>query len=298
MREVFALIAPTILGMAAYQINDLVSMAFASRVAVGTASSLQYSSRLQELILGVFAVSAGTVLLPRLADAVRRGDWASYSASLGRTLKTLSLVTVPVAVFSMIAGREIVSLLFRRGGFSEESVALTAAAFFWHQAGLAFIAANRVLAPAFYARSDTRTPALAGVASVAINIVLVAALAFPFKGPGIALSLSISSIVNTVVLVVVLLKRRTAGIGPALAGAGLYGARLLGFSLIAALPVILLRKPLLAAFSASGSSLISTGLPFLAMTSVYLAAGAGLLAITKDKTAAALVRNLTGKGRG
>jgi putative peptidoglycan lipid II flippase len=298
MRKVFALLAPTLLGMAAYQVNDLVSTAFASRVAVGTASSLQYSTRLQELVLGVFAVSAGTVLLPRLSDAVRHGDWAAYSAILGRTLKTLSLVTIPVAVFSMVSGREIVSLLFRRGGFSEESVALTASVFFWQQAGLAFVAANRVMAPAFYARSDTRTPAFAGVACVAANIALVAVLAFPLKGPGIALSLSISSIVNTAMLVAALLKRRTAGIGSALAGAGLYGARLLGFSLIAALPAALLRKPLLAAFSASRSSLISAGLPFLAMTGVYLAVGAGLLAITKDETASSLVRNLSGQGRG
>jgi len=51
MKKVFALIGPTIIGMAAYQINDLVSTAFASRAGVGIASSLQYSIRLQELIL-------------------------------------------------------------------------------------------------------------------------------------------------------------------------------------------------------------------------------------------------------
>ena len=297
MRRVFVLMAPTILGMGAYQINDLVSMAFASRAGVGTASSLQYSIRLQELILGVFAVSAGTVLLPRLSDAVRRGDWASYSESLGLTLKTLFLVTIPVAVFSMITGREIVALLFRRGDFSEQSVALTAAAFFWHQAGLAFIAANRVLAPAFYSRSDTRTPALAGIASVAVNVVLAAALAFRFRGPGIAASLSAASVVNTALLVAALLRKRTPGIGAALAGAGRYGSKLLGLSLSAALPVLLLRQPLLKAFSASGSSLESAGLPFLILTVIYATAGVGLLVLTRDGTAAALADHLLARGR-
>ena len=297
MRKVFALIGPTILGMAAYQINDLVSTAFASRAGTGIASSLQYSIRLQELILGIFAVSAGTVLLPRLADAVRRGDWVGYSSSLGRTLKSLSLTTVPVAVFSMITGTEIVTLLFKRGGFSAESVVLTASAFFWHQAGLAFIAANRVIAPAFYARSDTKTPAFAGIASFAVNIALVAVLSFPFKGSGIALALSLSSFVNTVFLVVVLLKRKAQGMAAALRGVLAYSAKLLVFSLVAAVPVLLLRAPLLAAFANSRSTLISAGMPFLVLTCVYAVVGLFLLAITKDETATALVRNLAGARR-
>ncbi|HEY9054311.1 MAG TPA: murein biosynthesis integral membrane protein MurJ [Rectinemataceae bacterium] len=296
MLKVFALIGPTVLGMAAYQINDLVSTAFASRAGTGTASSLQYSLRLQELILGIFAVSAGTVLLPRLADAVKNGAWGDYSASLGSTLKRLSLTTVPVAVFSMVAGREIVALLFKRGDFSAESVELTAAAFFWHQAGLAFIAANRVMAPAFYARSDSKTPAFAGIASFAVNIALVAVLAVPFRGPGIALALSLSSLVNTAILAACLLRRKTEGMATALAGAALYSARLLAFSLVAAFPLILLRKPLVELCASSDSSFVSAGLPFLAMTCVYAIVGVGLLVLTRDETASSFIRGFKRAG--
>ncbi|MDX9826309.1 MAG: murein biosynthesis integral membrane protein MurJ [Spirochaetia bacterium] len=288
MKKVFVLIAPTILGMAAYQINDLVSTAFASRAGVGVASSLQFSIRLQELILGVFAVSAGTVLLPELADAAKALDWKRYSARLGQTLKTLSLVTVPVAVFSMISGREIVALLFMRGGFTAESVELTASAFLWHQTGLVFIAANRVIAPAFYARSDSKTPAFAGIASFGVNIALVALLAFGFKGPGIAFALSFSSAVNSAILIFVLLKKKTEGISEALSGFGRYSGKLLVFSLAAGIPVFFLRRPLLSLFDFSSSRLISLGLPFLGMTILYAALGLGLLILSKDKTAAAL----------
>lgn len=288
MRKVFTLIAPTILGMAAYQINDLVSTAFASRAGTGVASSLQYSIRLQELILGVFAVSAGTVLLPELADAVRAKAWGRYSERLGSTLRTLSIATIPVAVFSMLAGEEIVTLLFRRGGFSQESVRLTASAFFWHQTGLAFIAANRVIAPAFYAKSDSKTPAWAGIASFAVNIVLVIALAYRFKGAGIAFALSLSSLVNMVLLVAVLLSKKTEGMAAALGSAGLYTLKLLGFSLVAAIPVIFLKRPLANMFVSSGSSLVSAGLPLLGLSLVYAIVGVGLLALTRDRTALAL----------
>lgn len=297
MRKVFTLIGPTIIGMAAYQINDLVSTAFASRAGVGVASSLQYSIRLQELILGVFAVSAGTVLLPGLADAVKREDWAGYSARLGKTLQTLFIATIPVAVFSMITGEQIVTLLFKRGGFSDESVRLTASAFFWHQTGLAFIAANRVIAPAFYARSDTKTPAWAGIASFAVNILLVSLLAFSFKGPGIAFALSFSSLVNTAILVFMLLRGKTEGLSKALGACGAYGLKLFGYSLVASVPILLLKAPLASAFASSRSSLIATGVPFIILSVLYGAIGVTILAITKDPVAASLVSAMGGRRR-
>lgn len=289
MRKVFMLIAPTILGMAAYQINDLVSTAFASKVGLGTASSLQYSLRLQELILGVFAVSAGTVLLPSLADAVKGSNWRVYSSRLGRTLQSIFLATIPVTVFSMITNTEIVTLLFKWGSFSEESVRLTASAFFWHQTGLGFIAANRIIAPAFYARSDTKTPTFAGIASFAVNIALVMLLSYPFKGPGIAVSLSLSSLVNTILLVTMLIRTKTEGLAEEFAKSARYALKLLVFSTAAGFVILVLRAPLLK-FFANRSRLVSAGIPLIVMTLLYAGLGIAMLILTKDPLALSIVK--------
>lgn len=297
MKKVFALIAPTILGMAAYQVNGLVSTAYASRAGVGIASSLEYSLRLQELILGIFAVSAGTVLLPGLTDAVKRGDLALYSSRLGKTLKMLFIATIPVAVFSMITGEEIVALLFKRGDFSEESVRLTASAFFWHQTGLAFIASNRVIAPAFYARSDSKTPAWAGIASFAVNILLVAFLAFPFRGPGIAFALSFSSAVNSAILVAMLLRGKAEGMAAALGQSAAYALKLLAYSLAAGLPVLLLKEPLLSVFSRASSPWLALGGPLVILSLIFGAIGVAFLALTKDSAAASLMAAVRKKGK-
>ena len=58
-KRVMLLVLPTVVGMAAYQINDVVSSTLAKRAGIGIYASLQYSLRLQELILGIFAVSIG-----------------------------------------------------------------------------------------------------------------------------------------------------------------------------------------------------------------------------------------------
>ncbi|MDR2521397.1 MAG: murein biosynthesis integral membrane protein MurJ [Spirochaetaceae bacterium] len=208
-RAVFALIGPTIIGMAAYQLNDLVSSALACRAGLGVLSSLQYSLRLQELILGVFAVSIGTVLLPKLTEAAQKSDWAAYNKQLTAAVNVIALITVPVTVFSLLYGEQLIRILFQFRNFDESSVRLTLTAFNCHIAGLFFIALNRILAPAFYARKDTVSPTAAGIVSFAVNIALAAFLAGPLRGGGIALALSVSGAVNTVVLCV-LMRRRAA----------------------------------------------------------------------------------------
>ena len=292
MKRVLALVGPTILGMAAYQINFLVSSALATGAGTGALSSIQYSLRLQELVLGVFVVSLSTVLLPDLAGAARDGDWASYSDSLGRGLRAMILVTVPVALFSMVVGKDIVILLFKAREFDAESVRLTTAAFFWHMTGLVFIAMNRVVAPAFYARSDTKTPTWAGIISFGANIVLAVLLVGPLKGPGIALALSAAGAVNTLVLVLVLLKRNIPGTSRAVISAGRYFVKMLGFSILAVAPIFLARSELVHVFGKAGSRLVSAGLPLLLDTIVFLVIGLGLLALSRDEMAGMIVSSL------
>ena len=291
MRKVLALIAPTILGMAAYQVNDLVCTSLAS--SVNAAAGIQYSIRLQELILGIFAVSAGTVLLPHLTAAARRADWPAFSTDLGRVMKTMVLVTLPVALFSMIAGREMITLLFKARAFDEDSVALTVSVFFFHMIGLVFIALNRVIAPAFYARSDAKTPTWAGLVSFGVNIVLAFAFVGPFRGRGIALALSLSSAINTVFLVIALSRSGIPGASSALFGAFKYLLHILAFSLSAALPLYFLRPFFVNLFAFSGSRLVGAGLPLLLEALLYGSIGLFFLAISRDEMARSLIRRIS-----
>ncbi|MCX7024217.1 MAG: murein biosynthesis integral membrane protein MurJ [Spirochaetes bacterium] len=291
MRRVMALIAPTIVGMAAYQLNDIVCSVVASRTGEGVATSLTFSLRLQELILGVFAVSVSTVILPELAERAHNGEWAIFSERFKRGLEAIALITIPMSVFAMIEGRDIVALLFKTREFDERSVELTANAFFFHMLGLFFIAANRVIAPAFYAKGDVRNPTMAGVASFAINIPLAMILAAPMKGGGIALALSISSGLNAVILVGMLLRMRVAGMRAALVSVAGYSLRMLVFSAIAAAPVLFAAPCLRAALSGRGRFL-SAGAPLLVSTLVFAGIGVGLLVAVRDSIASELLSNL------
>ncbi len=295
-RTVLKLIAPTIVGMAAYQLNDVVSTALAGNAGPGVASSLQYSLRLQELILGIFAVSIGTVILPELSERAVRGEWALFNLRLAGAVKIVTVLTIPVSVFSFIMGEQVVSLLFKTGSFTDHSVALTLGAFRLHILGLFFIATNRVVTPAFYARKDTATPTAAGIASFAVNILAAFALVGPFSGRGIAAALTIASIANTLMLFFFLGRKEHTAMGSLVKDLLLYALKIALFSLIAALPVLLLKKHIFPLLEGRGR-LQTYGVPLIAATIVFASVGAGLLLVTKDPQASALGARLQKKKR-
>ena len=296
-KKVLRLIGPTIIGMAAYQLNDLVSTALAGNAGEGVVSSLQYSLRLQELILGVFAVSIGTVLLPDLAEYAKSGRWEIYNQRLMSAINIIALITIPITFFSLAQGQGLVRLLFQTRSFNEESVSLTLSAFTFHMPGLYFIALNRILAPAFYAQSDSRSPTLAGIVSFVVNMILAALLCTRFKGAGIAGALSVASAVNTAVLLFFLKKNPAINVGSTIKKALRYVLKLVIFSAIAVIPVLLISPRLYAFFTGKGR-IISQGAPLLINASVFAAAGILLLVVTGDKHLMGIVKLITKKDSG
>jgi putative peptidoglycan lipid II flippase len=294
-RKVLRLISPTIIGMAAYQLNDLFSTALAGRAGEGIVSSLQYSLRLQELILGVFAVSIGTVLLPDLAEYSKSLQWDIYNKRLISAMNIIALITIPITFFSLVEGQSLIRLLFQTRNFDETSVRLTLSAFTFHIPGLFFIALNRILAPAFYAQSDTKSPTLAGIISFVFNILFALILVGPLRGAGIALALSLASAINTVLLLVFLRKKPNINILP-IFSVLLYILKLTILSVLAAIPVYFLSPVLLAFFSDRGR-IVSYGLPLMINAIVYILLGLALLVIVRDKNLIAFIKMFANRSK-
>ena len=294
-RKVLRLISPTIIGMAAYQLNDLFSTALAGRAGEGIVSSLQYSLRLQELILGVFAVSIGTVLLPDLAEYSKSLQWDIYNKRLISAMNIIALITIPITFFSLVEGQSLIRLLFQTRNFDETSVRLTLSAFTFHMPGLFFIALNRVLAPAFYAQSDTKSPTLAGIISFVFNILFALILVGPFRGSGIALALSLASAINTVLLLLFLRKKPNINILPVFSVL-LYILKLTILSVLAAIPVYFLSPVLLAFFSNRGR-IVSYGLPLMINAIVYIILGLAMLAVVRDKNLIAFIKMFANRSK-
>jgi len=199
---------PGAIGAGVTQINLMVDVIIASFLPAGAIAFLYYADRVNQLPLGVIGTAVGTAVLPRLSREVRAGEGEAATATLNRAIELALLLTVPSAVGLGVAASPIIAVLFGGGAFGYAEVAATAAALTAYATGLPAYVLVKVLAPAFFARGDTRSPVEIAAGCVVLNIGLTLALIGPFSHVGIALATALSAVVNAGLLGLRLARRR------------------------------------------------------------------------------------------
>lgn len=198
--RVFKLMVPAIFGSSVSQINMLVNTVLASFLITGSVSWLYYSDRLMEFPLGVFGIALATVILPSLSREHAADSKETFSRMLDWALRWVFVIGVPAAVGLMVMAEPIIATLFRYGAFLEHDVIKTAQALVVFAAGLVGFILVKVLAPGFYARHDTATPARIAAIAFGANILLSLALVWPLKHVGLALAISLAAYLNAAML--------------------------------------------------------------------------------------------------
>ncbi|HEX6996190.1 MAG TPA: murein biosynthesis integral membrane protein MurJ [Gammaproteobacteria bacterium] len=201
--RVLRLMTPALFGSSIVQINLMLDMLIASFLAAGSISWLYYSDRLMEFPLGVVGIALGTVILPNLAEQHARRSAEAFVATLDWALRWVLVITVPAAVGLLLLSEPLLATIFHGGEFDAADVRMSAASLAAFAPGLIGFVAVKVLAPAYFARQDTRTPVRIGVRTVLINlvlnVVLVNLLILTGWAPahaGLALATSVSGLCN------------------------------------------------------------------------------------------------------
>jgi putative peptidoglycan lipid II flippase len=207
VRSVLGLMTPRLFAYGINTINSVIATRFASSLGNAQVSHLYYANRLKELVLGGFAVSIATAILPLLSRQALSADRGPFKESLAFALRLIAFVTVPSTIGLIVLRVPIVRVLFEGGRFGSQDTIPTANVLGALAIGLLFFASVRVIIPAFYALKDTRMPVLAALADCVVFIALCAALSRTMGLAGIGLAASVSAAVNATVLVAVLRSR-------------------------------------------------------------------------------------------
>lgn len=208
MRRIFGLMGPAVIGGAAVQVNVLINSIFASNIpGTGPVSWLSYALRLMQFPIGVFGVAIATATLPAISRSAARKDQAEFRRTLASSIRLAFLLTIPSAVGLIVLGRPIIALIYERGHFGPVDTEHTAAALACFAIGLTGYAAIKILAPAFYALGDARTPMLISLASMLTNFVMNWSLVDVLHERGLALSTSTVALGNFALLYLIMRKR-------------------------------------------------------------------------------------------
>lgn len=212
VRRIFRLMGPAVIGGAAVQVNVLVNSNFASNIpGTGPVSWLSYAFRLMQFPIGVFGVAIATATLPAISRSAARKDQADFRHTLASSIRLAFLLTIPSAVGLIVLGQPIIALIYERGHFGSTDTQHTASALGFFAIGLTGYAAIKILAPAFYALGDARTPMIISLGSMLTNYVMNWALVGVLQERGLALSTSTVALGNCALLYMVM-RRRINGI--------------------------------------------------------------------------------------
>ena len=207
--QVGRLMAPTVFGTAVTQFSVFIDTVIASLLPEGSVSFLYYADRIVEFPLGIFGIAIATAALPALSRQAARGESKELKRTVTVALGLSAFLTLPASVGLIVLREPIVRVLFQRGEFGATASGATAWALLFYSLGLTSFACAKIVAQAFYALQDTRTPVRVGIAAVALNIALALSLMGPLRHGGLALATSCSATFNWLCLLILL--RRKVG---------------------------------------------------------------------------------------
>jgi len=207
LRRIMVLMIPAIIGLSATQINIFINTNFAARCAQGSVSWLNYAFRLMQFPIGVFGVAISIATLPVISRQAARADMKSLKATYVSSLIMAFLLTVPASFGLAFLAKPIIRLIFEHGRFNAIDTQFTAEALAYYAIGLFAYSSVKITVPVFYALKDTKYPVIASFMAVATNILFISLTLDYFQHRAIALSTSITMILNFVFLSAVLYKK-------------------------------------------------------------------------------------------
>lgn len=196
VQRVLRQMVPATLGVAAFQINVVLTYGLAFWMDKRIVASFDYAVRLMELPQGVFGLSLATYLLPTLSGLAVEKKYPEFRATLGQGLGYLVFVNSLAAALLLSLAEPIVRLLFERGEFNALSTQRASLALTCLAPGLVAFSAVNILARAFYALGDTATPMKISVVCLGLNLVFAFFLIRPFRQGGLGVANTLSAVLN------------------------------------------------------------------------------------------------------
>src|SRR5881394_1980443 len=209
VREVVIKMVPGAMGVAAFQINVLMTNGIAFWVDPQIVASFDYAVRLMELPQGVFGISLATYLLPTLSGLAAEKNYPEFRSTLQQGLSYLIFVNLIASVLLVVLAEPIIRLIFERGQFDESSTQRAAFALACLVPGLVAFSMVNVLARAFYALGDTQTPMKISVVCLGLNLVFALWLIGPLRQGGLGIANTLTAAWN-VGLLLYALRRKMA----------------------------------------------------------------------------------------
>jgi len=190
VRCVVVKMIPGTIGVAAFQINIVVVQLVSIVAGEHIVSSFNFATRLMELPQGMFGISLATFLLPTLTTLALEKNFDGFRTNLRHGIATMLFANLIASVLLTVLAEPIVRLIFEHGRFSPESTQRVTFALICLAPGLCAFSTVNILARAFYALGDLKTPVKISIFCLALNLTFAIWLVQRQREAGLALAIA------------------------------------------------------------------------------------------------------------
>ncbi len=212
VREVVLKMLPGSIGVAAFQINVLLTQCFSFWFGASIVATFNYAVRLMELPQGMFGISLATYMLPTLSGLAAAKKYPEFRQTLSQGMSYLAFANLIAAALSVALAVPIVRLIFEHGKFGPDATIRVAMALACLAPGLLMFSMNNIVARAFYALKDIKTPMKISVLCLVLNLVFAFWLVQPYREAGLGIANTLSATLNLALLTYAL-RRKLSRLG-------------------------------------------------------------------------------------
>ena len=228
LRRILKLMVPALVGLAPLQINVLVNTYFASSLAEGSISWLNYAFRIFWLPVGLFGVAMSVAAMPVISRYAALKDMENLKTTYSSSQVMAFCLTIPASVGLLVLAEPLIRVIFEYGRFDSYSTMKTAEALRYYALGLFAYSSVKIMVPVFYALDDTKYPVMGSFLAMASNVLIILATLEQLQHKALAFSISGAMTLNFIFLAVALYHKvqgysiayLLSGLGKVLAASG------------------------------------------------------------------------------
>ena len=204
VNRVIKQMTPAVFAASVTQISLVINTIFASYLQSGSITWMYYADRMTELPTGVLGVALGTILLPTLSKYAGGRNPREFSKLLDWGLRLCCLLAAPAALGLAMLSFPLIATMFMNKGFTLNDAVMTKNALIACSFCVVGQIMIKVLAPAFYAQQNIKTPVKVAVFSLIVTQLMNIAFIVPLKHVGLSLSVGLGACLNAALLLTLL----------------------------------------------------------------------------------------------
>ncbi len=199
-RKFINLMAPKMIQQPLEELTFLGFTIIASMLTSGAIVAMNFARNFEVMPVNTIGVTLSLAIFPTLSRLIAQKNIREYKDHLMLGVRSILMITVPVAILIFILRRFIISFIYAGGAFDARAVELTASMLGIFCLSIPSESLVQILARGFYALKDSLTPVIVSVASLVVAIGSGFIFSKSYGVQGLALGFFLGSILKTVIL--------------------------------------------------------------------------------------------------